>query len=213
MGRLFYNDGLVAPCTPMAAVELLRRTCREMDLPLAGREAVVVGHSEIVGKPIAAMLLASRRNAPTVTVCHVATRELAEHTRRAEVLLVAAGVAQAKWMGYCRAREAGFHPERPDLRPLVRGEMVREGAVVIDVAINRVPERLDAEGRPVASPEDAAEMVTVGDVDFPAAVKKAGAITPVPGGVGPVTVAMLLRNTIALARRQAGLPPLHEALD
>src|SRR5213083_2792365 len=122
-------------------------------------EAVVVGRSRLVGKPLAQLLLA--RHA-TVTMCHTRTRDLAEHTRRADVLCVAAG----------RAR-------------MITGDMVKDGAWVIDVGINR----LDT-GR------------LVGDVDFDAASARAQAITPVPGGIGPMTIAMLLRNTLLAARRQ-----------
>ncbi len=196
MGRLFYGGGPVGPCTPLAAVELLRRTCPD----LAGKEAVVVGHSEIVGKPIAAILLQSRTASPTVTVCHVATKDLAAHTRRAEVLFVAAGVSQARWLDYRRKREAGQRPAPPDLSPLIRGDMVRDGAIVIDVAINRIPQGLDAGGDPVLNDQGKPAMITVGDVDYEAALARASAVTPVPGGVGPVTVAMLLRNTIACAK-------------
>ena len=128
---------------------------------LKGAEAVVVGRSRIVGKPLAQLLLA--RHA-TVTMCHTRTRDLAAHTRRAEILCVAAG--------------------RPHV---VTGEMVREGAVVVDVGINRL---------------ENGELV--GDVEFETAAKRARAITPVPGGVGPMTVAMLLKNTLQAARRQLG---------
>ena len=196
MGRLFYGGGLVAPCTPMAAVELLRQTCDD----LAGKETVVVGHSEIVGKPIAAILLQSPDAAPTVTVCHVATKDLAAHTRRAEVLFVAAGVSQAKWMGYRRRKKAGEEAKLPDLSPLISADMIAEGAIVIDVAINRIPKGFDDDGEPLKNEKGKTAMKTVGDVDFEAAKDKAAAITPVPGGVGPVTVAMLLKNTIACAK-------------
>jgi len=138
---------------------------------LEGKEAVVVGRSRLVGKPLAQLLLA--RHA-TVTMCHTRTRALAEHTRRADVLCVAAG----------RAR-------------VITGDMVKEGAWVIDVGINRLET-----GR------------LVGDVDFDAASKRAEAITPVPGGVGPMTVAMLLRNTLRAAQRQllgGGLRPASDA--
>jgi len=199
MGRLFFGAGHVAPCTPLAAVELLRRACPD----LAGKEAVIVGHSEIVGKPIAAILLQSPDASPTVTVCHVATRDLASHTRRAEVLIVAAGVSQARWLAYQRRRKGGQTPALPDLSPLVKADMLREGAVVIDVAINRIPKGFDDAGEPLKNDKGKTAMVTVGDVDFEAAREKVAAITPVPGGVGPVTVAMLLRNTIACARASA----------
>lgn len=196
MGRLFYGGGVVAPCTPMAAVELLRSACAD----LAGKETVVVGHSEIVGKPIAMILLQSLDASPTVTVCHVATKDLAAHTRRAEVLIVAAGVSQARWLGYRRRKKAGGEVPLPDLAPLVKGDMLADGAVVIDVAINRIPKGFDESGQPLKNKKGKRAMVTVGDVDFEAAKEKVAAITPVPGGVGPVTVAMLLRNTLACAK-------------
>jgi len=199
MGRLFYGGGVVSPCTATAAIELLKQT--ESDL--AGKEAVVVGHSEIVGKPIAAMLLQSLRESPTVTVCHVATKDLASHTRRADILFVAAGVSQAKWRGYNRRRKAGEDVSPPDLTPLVTGDMVKEGSIVIDVAINRVPKGFDENGEPLKNDKGKNAMQTVGDVDFEAAKEKVAAITPVPGGVGPMTVAMLLKNTIACAKAMA----------
>ncbi len=196
MGRLFYGGGHVAPCTPLAAVELLKRT--EPDL--AGKEAVVVGHSEIVGKPIAMLLLESLDASPTVTVCHVATKDLAAHTKRAEVLVVAAGVSQARWLGYNRKKKKGEDVQPPALTPLVTADMLREGAVVIDVAINRIPKGFDETGEPLKNKKGKNAMKTVGDVDYEGALEKVGAITPVPGGVGPVTVAMLLQNTIACAK-------------
>ena len=199
MGRLFYGGGIVAPCTPMAAVELLRQSCDD----LAGKETVIVGHSEIVGKPIAMILLQSLDASPTITVCHVATKDLAAHTRRAEVLIVATGVAQARWLGYRRRRKAGENPKLPDLSPLIKADMIAEGAVVIDVAINRIPKGFDDAGDPLKNEKGRNAMMTVGDVDFDAAKEKASAITPVPGGVGPVTVAMLLKNTIACAKAMA----------
>ena len=199
LGRLFYGGGIVAPCTPMAAVTLLKAACPD----LAGKETVVVGHSEIVGKPIAAILLQSLNASPTVTVCHVATKDLAAHTRRAEVLLVATGVPQVRWLSYQRRRKAGEKPAPPDLSPLVKGDMIRPGAIVIDVAINRIPKALDANGDPVLNEKGKPAMRTVGDVDAAAAMETASAVTPVPGGVGPVTVAMLLKNTLACASATA----------
>jgi len=199
MGRLFYGGGVVAPCTPMAAVELLNRNCRD----LAGKETVVVGHSEIVGKPIAMMLLQSLDASATVTVCHVATKDLAAHTRRAEVLFVATGVSQARWLAYNRRRKAGENLPLPDLSPLITAEMLSAGAIVIDVAINRIPKGFDENGEPLKNEKGRNAMVTVGDVDFEAAGEKVAAITPVPGGVGPVTVAMLLKNTVACAKAMA----------
>ena len=196
MGRLFYGGGIAAPCTPMAAVELLKRACPD----LAGKETVVVGHSEIVGKPIAMILLQSLDASPTVTVCHVATKDLAAHTRRAEVLFVAAGVSQARWLSYSRKKKAGQNPPRPDLSPLIKADMLKPGAIVIDVAINRIPKGFDESGEPLKNEKGKSAMQTVGDVDFEGAKAKVAAITPVPGGVGPVTVAMLLSNTIACAK-------------
>ena len=198
MGRLFYGGGIVSPCTPTAAVELLRRTLGEKEI--AGKECVVVGHSEIVGKPIAAIMLQSLNASPTVTVCHVATKDLAFHTRRAEILFVATGVSQARWLGYQRRKKAGENVQPPKLTPLITGDMLKEGAVVIDVAINRIPAELDAKGEPVKDEKGKPRMKTVGDVDYQAALGKVAAITPVPGGVGPVTVAMLLKNTVACAK-------------
>ena len=199
MGRLFFGGELVAPCTPMAAVELLKRTMPD----IAGKEVVVVGHSEIVGKPIAAILLQSLNASPTVTVCHVATKDLAFHTRRADILFVATGVIQARWMGYQRKKKAGESPKTPDLSAFIKADMLKDGAVVIDVAINRIPKALDAEGNAVLNEKGKPAMITVGDVDFENAKNKVAAITPVPGGVGPVTVAMLLKNTIACAKAMA----------
>ncbi|HDY65387.1 MAG TPA: bifunctional 5,10-methylenetetrahydrofolate dehydrogenase/5,10-methenyltetrahydrofolate cyclohydrolase [Phycisphaerae bacterium] len=199
MGRLFYGGGIVSPCTPIAAVTLLRSACED----LAGKETVIVGHSEIVGKPIAAILLQSPDASPTVTVCHVATKDLSAHTLRAEVLIVATGVPQFRWMGYKRKKKAGENPPLPDLSPLIKADMLREGAIVIDVAINRIPKGFDENDEPLKNEKGKNAMKTVGDVDFQAAMEKVGAITPVPGGVGPVTVAMLLSNTIACAKGTA----------
>jgi methylenetetrahydrofolate dehydrogenase (NADP+) / methenyltetrahydrofolate cyclohydrolase len=143
------------PCTPSGAMELLRRH----DVALEGAEAVVVGRSDLVGKPVGALLLAANA---TVTTCHSRTRDLAEVCRRADVLVAAVGV-----------------PE------LVKGDWVKEGAVVIDVGINRTDAGLK------------------GDVEFARARERARLITPVPGGIGPMTIAMLLRNTLEAARLQA----------
>ena len=165
IGRLFYGDFSLAPCTPNAVVTILA----ESGVDMKGKETVVVGHSEIVGKPTLVMLLQSVMESPTVTCCHIATQDLVAHTKRAEVLIVAAG-------------KAG----------LIRGDMVREGAVVIDVGINRVKVEVDGKKK----------TRIVGDVEFDAAKEIASAITPVPGGVGLVTTAMLLKNTVECARRQ-----------
>jgi len=195
MGRLFYGGGVVSPCTAAAAVELLKSTCGD----LAGKEAVVVGHSEIVGKPIAAILLQSLNAAPTVTVCHVATKDLKAHTSKADIVFVATGVSQVRWLAYNRRKKAGETPPLPNLSPLISADMLKPGAIVIDVAINRIPKGFDENGEPLKNDKGKPDMATIGDVDYEAAKEKVGAITPVPGGVGPVTVAMLLKNTVACA--------------
>jgi len=143
---------------------------------IKGAECVVVGHSPIVGKPVVCLIV---NDLGTCTCCHIGTRDLKVHTTKAEILVVAAG-------------KAG----------LVRGEHVMPGATVIDVGINRMPV-LGPDGQPVVDEKGKKKMKTVGDVDFDSAVQVAGAITPVPGGVGPVTVAMLLRNTVRAAQAQA----------
>lgn len=157
IGSLLTGGTPMPPCTPAGIMELIRRA----GVDLAGKEAVVVGRSNIVGKPVALLLLAENA---TVTICHSRTHDLAAVCRRADVLVAAAG----------RAR-------------LITAEHVKEGAVVIDVGTNRVDGKL------------------VGDVDFEAVSAKAGALTPVPGGVGPMTITMLLKNTLTAARLQSGL--------
>jgi len=156
IGKIVFGKAKILPCTPAAVMELLKST----GIDLYGQEVVVVGHSEIVGKPLALLLL---DKFATVSVCHIGTSKagkLEEHVRRAEVLIVAVG-------------KAG----------LIKGEWVKEGAIVIDVGINRVAEKI------------------VGDVEFEAAEKRASWITPVPGGVGPLTVTMLMRNLAEAAKK------------
>jgi methylenetetrahydrofolate dehydrogenase (NADP+)/methenyltetrahydrofolate cyclohydrolase len=153
IGGLFTGRPGHRACTPLGIVELLDRS----GIAIEGKEAVIVGRSNIVGKPLALMLL--NRHA-TVTICHTRTRDLPAVTRRADILVAAAGKAE-----------------------MIRGDMVSEGAVVIDVGINRKPD-----GK------------LVGDVAFAEAAAKASFITPVPGGVGPMTIAMLLRNTLNSAK-------------
>ncbi len=152
VGRLVANQPGLRPCTPIGVMELLHA----YDIPVQGAEAVVVGRSDIVGKPVALLLL--HENA-TVTIAHSRTRDLAGVTRRADILVAAVG--------------------RPEM---ITGEMVKPGATVIDVGVNRTDAGL------------------VGDVHYPSASQVAGAITPVPGGVGPMTIAMLLANTLKAAR-------------
>jgi len=175
MGRLVYGEMGLSPCTARAAVELLKSSGVE----LKGKELVVVGHSEIVGKPLALMLLASLMESPTVTVCHIATKDLAFHTKRADILMVAVG--------------------KPGL---IQADMVKDGVVVIDIGINRVPVT-DEKGNPVLNEKGKPKKKTVGDVDFEAIKEKAGFITPVPGGVGPMTTMMLLHNTVEAAEKVA----------
>ena len=162
VGRLFKGDPYLLPCTPAGVVELLIRSGHPPD----GKHVVICGRSNLVGRPLAAILIQKRKGAnATVTICHTGTKDLAYHTRQADILVAAMGKAHA-----------------------ITADMVREGTVVIDVGINRV--------------EDASRKAgyrLVGDVDFEAVAEKAAAITPVPGGVGPMTVAMLLTNTLKAA--------------
>lgn len=192
-----------APCTAVGAMELIR----SVGADLYGKHAVMVGHSEIVGKPLVLLLLA---HFCTVTCCHIATTDLAEHTRRADILIAATGKPQAVWSGYSRRlRRWKKNPDKyprpplPDLSPLISAGMVRPGAVVIDVAINRLPRALDENGEPVKNAKGKADMVTVGDVDFDGAKEVASHITPVPGGVGPMTTALLLRNVVEATKALA----------
>jgi len=155
IGKIVFGRAVILPCTAAAVMELLK----EAGIDLYGKEVVVVGHSEIVGKPLALLLL---EKFATATVCHIGTSKagkLEEHVRAAEILIVAVG-------------KAG----------LIKGEWIKEGAIVIDVGINRVADKI------------------VGDVEFEAAEKRASMITPVPGGVGPLTVTMLMRNVVAAAK-------------
>ncbi len=163
VGRLATGQDALVPCTPLGCLMLLRQHLGD----LSGAEAVVVGRSNIVGKPMAQLLL---RDSATVTVAHSRTRDIAAVCRRADILVAAIG--------------------RPEM---VTGDWIRPGATVIDVGINRVPTP-DGKGR------------IVGDVHFASAAEVAGAITPVPGGVGPMTIACLLANTLTAACRRHGLP-------
>jgi len=157
IGKIIFGKATMLPCTPAAVMELIKET----GVDLYGKEVVVVGHSEIVGKPLALLLL---EKFATVTVCHIGTSQagkLEEHVSKAEILIVAVG-------------KAG----------LIKGGWVKEGAIVIDVGINRVGDKI------------------VGDVEFEEAEKRASYITPVPGGVGPLTVTMLMRNLVEAANLQ-----------
>jgi methylenetetrahydrofolate dehydrogenase (NADP+)/methenyltetrahydrofolate cyclohydrolase len=165
-GRLMTGAQGLVPCTPLGCVLLLKSVRAD----LAGLEAVVVGRSNIVGKPVAQLLLDENC---TVTIAHSRTRDLPEVCRRGDILVAAVG--------------------RPEM---IRGDWVKPGAIVIDVGINRVPD-----------PAQEGTTRLVGDVAFEEARAVAGAITPVPGGVGPMTIACLLRNTVEAACRRRGLPP------
>jgi methylenetetrahydrofolate dehydrogenase (NADP+) / methenyltetrahydrofolate cyclohydrolase len=159
IGNIVYNDLALSPCTAAASVELIRET----GLKLAGLEVVMIGHSEIVGKPAAFMLMAE---GATVTVCHHMTRSVAAHSRRADAVLVAVGIPR-----------------------FLHADMVKPGAAVIDIGINHVI-------------DDHGQSRIVGDVDTDSVKEIASWVTPVPGGVGPVTVAMLMRNAIVAHDKQ-----------
>ena len=153
VGKIMVGNYDFVPCTPAGVMELIK----ESGIDVSGKECVIVGRSNIVGKPQAMLLLHENG---TVTICHSKTQNLAEKTRKADILVAAVGIPN-----------------------FIKGDMIKEGAVVIDVGINRIaPKKL------------------VGDVEFETAEKVAGAITPVPGGVGPMTIAMLMKNTIKAAR-------------
>ena len=165
LGRLMIGQARFYPCTPFGIRELLAIAGVETQ----GAEVVVVGRSNLVGKPISMMLVQKEAGAnATVTMCHTATRDLASHTKKADILIVAAGRAKA-----------------------ITADMVKDGAVVIDVGVNRVG--MTAEGK----------AKLCGDVDFEAVKEKASVITPVPGGVGPMTITMLMQNTLKAAQLAA----------
>ena len=166
VGRLVIGEECFLPCTPHGVVQLLARSGVE----IAGAHAVVVGRSNIVGKPIANILLQKKKNAnATVTICHTGTKDMAAFTRQADILIVAAG-----WPN------------------TVTADMVKDGAAVIDVGVNRVEDASKKRGYRL-----------VGDVDFEGVKEKASVITPVPGGVGPMTITMLMVNTVESAKRHA----------
>ena len=169
-GRLAVGQHGFVPCTPLGCLMLLKHTLGD----LAGKEAVVIGRSNIVGKPMAQLLLAENC---TVTIAHSRTADLPAVVRRADIVVAAVGRAE-----------------------MVKGDWLKPGAAVIDVGINRVPGAEEGKTR------------LVGDVDFASASQVAGAITPVPGGVGPMTIAVLLRNTLVAAHRNAGVALAKDAL-
>ena len=167
VGKLMIGEPDYLPCTPAGIQQLLIRSGTQIE----GAEVVVVGRSNIVGKPIANMLLQKADGAnATVTICHTRTRDMAFHTKRADILIVAAGVPKG-----------------------ITGDMVKDGVVAIDVGVNEIGRT--AEGK----------RILAGDIDFETVSPKAAAITPVPGGVGPMTITMLMMNTVRAAKVAAGL--------
>jgi methylenetetrahydrofolate dehydrogenase (NADP+)/methenyltetrahydrofolate cyclohydrolase len=167
VGKMMIGEADYLPCTPAGIQQLLIRSGVKTD----GAEVVVVGRSNIVGKPITNILLQKQKGAnATVTICHTGTRDIAFHTRRADILIVAAGKPKA-----------------------ITAEMVKEGAVVIDVGVNRIGMTQDGKAR------------LCGDVDFDTVKEKASHITPVPGGVGPMTITMLMLNTVKAAKLAVGI--------
>ncbi|NWF97628.1 MAG: bifunctional methylenetetrahydrofolate dehydrogenase/methenyltetrahydrofolate cyclohydrolase FolD [Nitrospirae bacterium] len=160
VGKMMLGEPCFLPCTPNGILELLKRSNTETN----GADVVVVGRSNIVGKPIANMLVQKKGGNATVTICHTGTKDLASHTKRADILIVAVGKPKA-----------------------ITADMVKEGVVVIDVGVNRL------------------ESGLCGDVDFESVKEKAKAITPVPGGVGPMTIVMLMKNTVQSAKMHGGI--------
>jgi methylenetetrahydrofolate dehydrogenase (NADP+)/methenyltetrahydrofolate cyclohydrolase len=165
VGKMVLGEQCFLPCTPHGVLELLQRAGVET----SGAEVVVVGRSNIVGKPVANLMLQKRDGGnATVTLCHTRTKDMDFHTRRADILIVAAGVAN-----------------------MIKGDQVKDGVVVIDVGVNRI------------GVTDSGKAKLAGDVEFDSVKEKAAAITPVPGGVGPMTIAMLLANTLKSAKQRA----------
>ncbi|HET98114.1 MAG TPA: bifunctional 5,10-methylene-tetrahydrofolate dehydrogenase/5,10-methylene-tetrahydrofolate cyclohydrolase, partial [Desulfurivibrio alkaliphilus] len=163
VGKMVLGEQCFLPCTPHGILELLKRSGVET----SGAEVVVVGRSNIVGKPIANLMLQKREagNA-TVTLCHTRTKDIAAHTRRADIIIAAVGVPK-----------------------MITADMVKDGVVIIDVGVNRIGK------------SESGKAILAGDVDFEAVKEKASFITPVPGGVGPMTITMLMKNTVQAARQ------------
>ncbi|MDY0350517.1 MAG: tetrahydrofolate dehydrogenase/cyclohydrolase catalytic domain-containing protein [Desulfobulbaceae bacterium] len=167
VGKMMLGEQCFLPCTPHGVLELLMRAGVET----SGAEVVVIGRSNIVGKPVANLMLQKRPGGnATVTLCHTRTKDMDFHTKRADILIVAAGVAN-----------------------MIKGDQVKEGVVVIDVGVNRI------------GTTESGKAKLAGDVEFDSVRDKAAAITPVPGGVGPMTITMLMKNTVQSARQHAGL--------
>lgn len=167
VGKMVLGEQCYLPCTPHGILELLSRAGVET----SGAEVVVIGRSNIVGKPIANLMLQKRdAGNATVTVCHTRTKDMAAHCRRADIIIAAVGVPK-----------------------MVTADMVQDGVVIIDVGVNRIGK------------SESGKAILAGDVDFEAVKEKAAAITPVPGGVGPMTITMLMKNTVQAAKQAAGL--------
>ncbi len=167
IGKMMLGEKCFLPCTPHGMLEILKRN----NIETSGKEVVVLGRSNIVGKPIANLMLQKREGGnATVTLCHTRTKDTAFHTKRADILIAAVGVPK-----------------------MVTADMVKDGVVILDVGVNRIGKT--AEGK----------SILAGDVDFEAVKEKASAITPVPGGIGPMTITMLMMNTVQAAKAAAGL--------
>jgi len=168
IGKLLRGEPCAIPCTPYGVVQMLTRSGYSPE----GKHVVICGRSNLVGKPLAALLIQKKKGAnATVTVCHTGTKDLPRFTKQADILVAAMGAPR-----------------------VITADMIREGCVVIDVGVNRIPDAASPKGFRLA-----------GDCDYEAMLEKAEAITPVPGGVGPMTVTMLLMNTVEAAERKAGL--------
>ena len=167
VGKMVLGEECFLPCTPHGILELLTRSGVET----SGAEVVIIGRSNIVGKPIANLMLQKRKGGnATITLCHTRTKDMAAHCKRADIIIAAVGVPK-----------------------MVTADMVKDGVVVIDVGVNRIGKTADG------------KAILAGDVDFDAVKEKASYITPVPGGVGPMTITMLMKNTVQAARQTAGL--------
>ena len=167
VGKMVIGEQCFLPCTPHGVLELLQRAGVET----SGAEVVIVGRSNIVGKPVLNLMLQKRDGGnATVTLCHTRTKDMDFHTKRADILVVAAGVPN-----------------------MIKADQVKDGVVVIDVGVNRV------------GMSDSGKAILAGDVEFDSVKEKAAAITPVPGGVGPMTITMLMKNTVQSAKQFAGL--------
>lgn len=167
IGKMILGEECFLPCTPNGILELLQRSGTDT----SGAEVVVVGRSNIVGKPIANLMLQKRdAGNATVTICHTRTKDMAAHCKRADIIIAAVGVPK-----------------------MITADMVKDGVVIIDVGVNRIGKT------------DSGKAILAGDVDFDAVKEKAAAITPVPGGVGPMTITMLMKNTVQAAKQALGI--------